>query len=82
MIMLEGRVAEICFTCKTEKPAVSHIFMSTLSTRESPSFTQRAKQGGFLKISQALNSYGLSLLYQSLRRAQKFCSKTPLKYQT
>lgn len=34
MIMLEGRVAEICFTCKREKPAVSHIFMSTLSTRE------------------------------------------------
>lgn len=53
MIMPEGRVAEICFTCKTEKPAVSHIFMSTLSTRDSPSFTQRAKQGGFLKISLA-----------------------------
>lgn len=52
MIMLEGRVVEICFTCQTEKPAVSHIFMSTLSTRDSHSFTQRAKQGGFLKISQ------------------------------
>ena len=43
MIMLEGRVAEIFFTCKREKPAVSHIFMNTLSTRDSPSFTQRAK---------------------------------------
>ena len=53
MIMLEGRVSEICFTYKTEKPAVSHIFMSTLSTRDSPSFTQREKQGGFLKITQA-----------------------------
>ena len=34
MIMLEGRVAEICFTCKREKPAVSHIFIRVLCLQE------------------------------------------------